>query len=163
RVVADTSGQDGSGGTFNLSIYRSRPDGGGTLGDAGLVITGRGVFQPFSGTINTSSHFGNGGNVVINILDGPQGEFTTNTAGDMANGGNDRLTFNMNSVFGNGGNFFATVGGPISTVWSVNTNGQNGGTIFVRSGGWATINGNLVSDGSLSQGGNVVLSTYGSM
>src|SRR5207237_712436 len=92
----------------------------------------------------------------LSIQDGPQGYFNTSSGGAG-------FSIESNSVFGNGGNFFASVGGNVNTDWSVQSNGQNGGTVFIRGGGNTLVNGNIQANGIYADGGNVLLSTYGNL
>src|SRR5579875_1241055 len=140
------------------------PDAGPNQGYAGLVVSP--VALAAGANIVTSSHFGNAGNVDISILSGPQGLFGTqpsDPSADMGSAHDLPMNFIENSLFGNGGNFVASVGGQVSTSWAVSANGQNGGTIFVRGGGYTTLNGNFTADGTLSSGGNVLMSAYSNL
>src|SRR5262249_14020560 len=73
------------------------------------------------------------------------------------------VTILLNSSSGNGGDFMASVGGNLKAGWSVQSNGQNGGTVFIRGSGNVTLDGNYQANGNYLGGGNVVMSSYGNL
>ncbi len=183
NVRARINGGNGFGGTISFQASGNINTGEilatGNLGGGNINLTSNnGSINTISGDVNTSSTFGNGGN--INFV--AKNSITTtnlNASSDLASGGKITLdpigdiVFNSANTAGSiqGGNFFASsTGGNIrvlglvsspfaacagASICSASNSGNSGGQIFLRHGG---LNPFIIGNASLNGTAGIVTS-----
>src|SRR5262249_7675540 len=85
--------------------------------------------------------------------DGPNGlTFTINVSGDINLTGTAKITSNSNNSTGNGGSITINGGGNITAANGTNitANGKSGGIINITVTGLVTINGKVISQGTIT-------------